>query len=178
MSIRPIDVPGLPEGIEVRRSTRRRRSVQAHREAGVTIVVVPERMSVKQAKEHAIALHQRLMKRAAKTKVSDEQLLERALMLRARYMPHIPEPSSISWSSSQNRRWGSCTPSDGSIRLSNRLQGMPQYVVDYVILHELAHLQVANHGPEFNDLLDGYPQRQRACAFLDGVDYASAQTRL
>lgn len=50
---------------------------------------------------------------------------------------------------------------------------MPQYVLDYVILHELAHLMVANHGPDFNDLLDNYPQRQRACAFLEGVDYAT-----
>lgn len=176
MTIRPIDVPGLPEGIEVRRSTRRRRSVAAHREAGVTVVVVPERMSVRQAAEHALALHQRLLKRAERTKVSDEALSERATWLRSRYMPTVPEPSSIKWSTNQNRRWGSCTTTDGSIRLSHRLQGMPQYVIDYVILHELAHLMVPNHGPDFNHLLDGYPQRQRACAFLDGVDYASSNS--
>lgn len=176
MTIRPIEVPGLPEGIEVRRSTRRRRSVAAHREAGVTIVVVPERMSVKQAAEHAIALHARLLKRAEKTKVSDEALLDRALTLQARYLPTVPKPSSIVWSSSQQRRWGSCTTTDGSIRLSARLQGMPQYVVDYVIVHELAHLEFANHGPEFNALVDAYPQRERACAFLDGVEYATAES--
>ncbi len=177
MSIRAIDVPGLPDGIEVRRSTRRRKSVAAHREAGTTIVVVPERMSVRQAAEHAIALHQRLLKRAERTKVSDEQLLDRANLLRARYLPRVPAPSAISWSSNQGRRWGSCTTTDGSIRLSDRLQGMPQYVVDYVIIHELAHLVVPNHGPGFNDLLDGYPQRQRACAFLDGVEYAAPSGR-
>ena len=176
MTIRPIEVPGLPEGIEVRRSTRRRRSVAAHREAGVTIVVAPERMSVKQAAEHAIALHARLLKRAEKTKVSDEALLDRALTLQARYLPTVPKPSSIVWSSSQQRRWGSCTTTDGSIRLSARLQGMPQYVVDYVIVHELAHLEFANHGPEFNALVDAYPQRERACAFLDGVEYATAES--
>ena len=176
MTIRPIEVPGLPEGIKVRRSTRRRRSVAAHREAGVTIVVVPERMSVKQAAEHAIALHARLLKRAEKTKVSDEALLDRALALQARYLPTVPKPSSIVWSSSQQRRWGSCTTTDGSIRLSARLQGMPQYVVDYVIVHELAHLEFANHGPEFNALVDAYPQRERACAFLDGVEYATAES--
>ncbi|MFA7267610.1 MAG: YgjP-like metallopeptidase domain-containing protein [Candidatus Nanopelagicales bacterium] len=175
MTIRPVEVPGLPEGIEVRRSTRRRRSVAAHREAGVTIVVVPERMSVKQATEHALAMHARLLKRAAKTKVSDEQLLERALALRARYLPSVATPSSIVWSTSQNRRWGSCTTTDGSIRLSARLQGMPQYVIDYVIVHELAHLEFANHGPDFNHFIDAYPQRERACAFLDGVEFASAE---
>jgi predicted metal-dependent hydrolase len=51
---------------------------------------------------------------------------------------------------------------------------MPQYVVDYVILHELAHLVVPNHGPDFNHLLDTYPQRQRACSFLDGVEFATS----
>lgn len=176
MTIRPIDVPGLPDGIEVRKSTRRRRSVGAYREGGITVVVVPERMSASQAAEHALALHQRLMKRAAKTRVSDDQLLERANLLRGRYMPRVPAPSSIRWSAQQNRRWGSCTTTDGSIRLSDRLQGMPQYVVDYVILHELAHLIVPNHGPDFDDLLDNYPQRQRACAFLDGVDYATSNS--
>ncbi|HAM23172.1 MAG TPA: metal-dependent hydrolase [Actinobacteria bacterium] len=174
MTIRPIDVPGLPADIEVRRSTRRKRSVGAHREAGITIVVVPERMSVREAAKHALALHQRLLKRAQKTRVSDDQLLERASWLRKRYMPTAPAPSSIRWSTNQNRRWGSCTTTDGSIRLSARLQGMPQYVVDYVILHELAHLVVPNHGPDFNHLLDTYSQRQRACSFLDGVEFATS----
>ena len=95
MTIRPIDVPGLPAGIEVRRSTRRKRSVGAHREAGVTIVVVPERMSVRDAAKHALALHQRLLKRAAKTRLSDNELLERSAFLRTRYMPSAPAPSSI-----------------------------------------------------------------------------------
>lgn len=172
MTIRPIDVPGLPAGIEVRRSTRRKKSVAAHREAGMTIVVVPERMPVKQAAAHAVALHQRLLKRAARTRVSDAQLLTRANELRAQYLPNAPSPSSISWSANQNRRWGSCTTTDGSIRISNRLQGMPQYVLDYVIMHELTHLLVPNHGAQFNALLDNYPQRSRACAFLDGAEFA------
>ena len=73
------------------------------------------------------------------------------------------------WVTNQNTRWGSCTPSEGSIRLSHRLQGMPEYVVDYVLLHELAHLLVPGHGPRFWRLLEAYPRTERARGYLEGV---------
>jgi hypothetical protein len=69
----------------------------------------------------------------------------------------------------QGSRWGSCTPSDGTIRLSSRLQGMPPWVVDYVLLHELAHLAVPGHGPRFWALLESYPRTERARGYLEGV---------
>jgi predicted metal-dependent hydrolase len=49
---------------------------------------------------------------------------------------------------------------------------MPGWVVDYVLLHELAHLVEASHGPEFWALLAPYPDLARARAFLDGVAWA------
>lgn len=174
MAIRPARIPGLPEGVEVRRSDRRRRSVAAFREGGITVVVVPARMSVAEAAKHANALHARLLKRSARAAVSDEDLAKRAGLLSKRYLPGSPLPTSIRWSTTQNRRWGSCTSADGTIRLSHRLRGMPAYVIDYVLLHELTHLLEANHGPEFNRLLEAYPDRARACSFLDGVEFANA----
>jgi hypothetical protein len=45
-------------------------------------------------------------------------------------------------------RWGSCTTRD-NIRFNWRLIKAPMYVVDYVIIHELAHLLEANHTPRF-----------------------------
>jgi predicted metal-dependent hydrolase len=50
--------------------------------------------------------------------------------------------------SSARTRWGSCAP-DGSIRLNWRLVHFPLEIVDYVVAHELAHLQEMNHGPRF-----------------------------
>ena len=73
------------------------------------------------------------------------------------------------WVTNQNTRWGSCTPAEGSIRLSHRLQGMPEYVVDYVLVHELAHLLVPGHGPRFWRLLEAYPRTERARGYLEGV---------
>ncbi len=50
--------------------------------------------------------------------------------------------------SSARRRWGSCSTS-GTISLSWRLVMAPAEVMDYVIVHELAHIMEKNHGPEF-----------------------------
>jgi predicted metal-dependent hydrolase len=52
----------------------------------------------------------------------------------------------------QFRRWGSCSTLK-NINLSHRLIGAPQQLGDYVILHELAHLQHLNHGKEFWSLV-------------------------
>jgi len=78
----------------------------------------------------------------------------------------------VRWVSNQRTRWGSCTIDDASIRLSDRLQGMPEWVIDYVLLHELAHLLEPSHGPEFWELLAPYPDLEQAKGFLDGWSLA------
>ena len=174
MAIRPARIPGLPEGVAVRRSDRRRRSVAAYREAGKTIVVVPDRMRNADVAQAASELHAKLLRKAAKPALSDDSLAWRADQLRREYLPEVRRPASIRWSSQQMRRWGSCTSVDGSIRLSDRLQNMPQYVIDYVIVHELAHLQHANHGREFDELVDRLPDHDLAVSFLAGFEFARA----
>ncbi|MDX6357267.1 MAG: hypothetical protein QOH37_321, partial [Nocardioidaceae bacterium] len=84
-------------------------------------------------------------------------------------------PLSVRWVDNQRTRWGSCTPADRSIRLSRRLQGMPDWVVDYVLVHELAHLIEAGHNDRFWSWVGRYPQADRARAWLDGY---SAGARL
>lgn len=74
-----------------------------------------------------------------------------------------------------DRRWGSCTPATGAVRVSDRLAGMPDRVLDYVLIHELAHLQVPDHSPAFHALVDRYPHTDWARGFLDGVHHAQAQ---
>ena len=174
MAIRPAYVPGLPENVEVRRSNRRKRSVAAFRDGGRTIIVVPDRMPAAEAVKHALTLNERLQRKKRQPMLSEEQLMQRARELSQRYLPGTPLPSSIRWSNQQNRLWASCTSVDGSIRLSDRIMRMPEYVVDCVIVHELAHLLVAHHGPQFDLLLSRYPDRERATSFLDGVEFAKA----
>jgi hypothetical protein len=103
---------------------------------------------------------------------SDTELAARAADLSQRYLGGRAKPSSVAWSSNQGRRWGSCTPAEGTIRISTRVRGMPRWVLDYVLLHELAHLECAGHGPEFWALLDAYPRTERARGFLEGFAFA------
>lgn len=175
MAIQPARVPGLPENIVVKRSDRRRKSVSATVENGVTVVVVPKRMTNAEAKQYALELHNRIAKRRSKlTAKSDDELAAKAQVLRAQFLPDAPAPLSVAWSSRQQQRWGSCTPSDGTIRISARLKAMPDYVLDYVLLHELTHLVVTDHGADFEALVTQYSKVELARAFLAGYEHANA----
>jgi predicted metal-dependent hydrolase len=100
---------------------------------------------------------------------SDAALARRATELSQRYLNGTARPSSVAWVDNQTSRWGSCTPLDGTIRISSRLRGMPSWVLDYVLLHELAHLLQPRHGPQFWALLADFPRTERARGFLEGV---------
>ena len=173
MSQTVVDIPGLPDGVEVRRSTRLRRSVTAYGEDGRTVVVVPQRMSRADIAPYVEELVGRLAERERRGRRTDDQLEARAAQLSRRHLEGRAVPTSVRWVTNQRRRWGSCTPADGTIRLSERLVPMPEYVVDYVLLHELVHLLVADHGPDFEACMRGYPRLLEARAFLAGVDHAS-----
>lgn len=155
--------------VEVRRSTRRRKSVSAYREGDRTIVLIPARMSEAEERRWVGLMLDKLAAQENKRVLGDTGLVERAGRLSAQYFDGRARPVSVRWVTNQNTRWGSCTPVEGSIRLSHRLQGMPEYVIDYVLLHELAHLLVPGHGPGFWRLLEAYPRTERARGYLEGV---------
>ena len=50
--------------------------------------------------------------------------------------------------------WGSCTKARRTLRFNLQLALAPSACVEYVVVHELTHLRVANHGPEFKALMD------------------------
>lgn len=160
--------PAPAPTIEIRRSKRRKRTVSAYREGERTIVLVPARMSRAEEAEWVTEMVARLDAQDRRARPSDAQLLERAGRLSTRYLDSRVLPSSVRWVTNQRTRWGSCTIDDGSIRLSHRLQGMPDWVVDYVLLHELAHLIEPGHDQPFWSLLESYALTERARGFLDG----------
>jgi predicted metal-dependent hydrolase len=154
--------------VEVRRSGRRRSTVTAYREGGRTVVLIPARFTRAQEREWVNRMLVRLSAQERRRRPGDDELMTRARTLSDRHLRGLAVPASVSWVSNQNTRWGSCTPADRSIRLSTRLLGMPSWVLDYVLLHELAHLIQPGHGPSFWSLLDSYPRTERARGFLEG----------
>lgn len=159
----------------MRRSARRRRTISARREDGRTVVLVPAGASAADEDRWVTQMLGRIATREIRRRPSDEALLRRAAELSERYLGGEARPTSVRWVTNQRRRWGSCTPSEGTIRLSDRLQGMPEHVVDYVLLHELAHLVVPGHGPRFWALLSGYGELERARGFLEGVSWRAGE---
>ncbi|MEV0849436.1 M48 family metallopeptidase [Streptomyces sp. NPDC049954] len=165
----PSQSPARTGPVEVRRSARRRRTVSAYREGDRTIVLIPARMSEAEERRWVNVMLDKLAAQESRRRPGDAELTERAARLSEQFLDGRARPATVRWVTNQNTRWGSCTPSEGSIRLSHRLQGMPEYVVDYVLLHELAHLLVPGHGPRFWALLDVYPRTERARGYLEGV---------
>lgn len=159
--------------VEVRRSRKRRRTVAAYREDDRVVVMIPARLSAKEEREWVATMLERLERSEARRRPSDARLKRRATELSNRYLGGLAGPETVRWVDNQNSRWGSCTPSDRSIRLSRRLQGMPSWVIDYVLVHELAHLIEAGHTAAFWSWVDRYPKAERAKGFLEGVACAT-----
>ncbi|QYJ05724.1 M48 family metallopeptidase [Nocardioides panacisoli] len=155
--------------VEVRRSRRRRRTVQARRDGDTIVVMVPDNLS--RAEERAVVAEmvakvERRERRGSRR--SDADLMQRAADLSDRYLGGIARPTSVRWVGNQRSRWGSCTPDAGTIRLSERLQTMPGWVVDYVLVHELVHLIEPHHDAAFWAWVANYPHTERAKGYLMG----------
>ncbi len=150
-----------PFTVELVRSTRRKRTVGAELRNGVLKVTVPSWMN---ATEQAHWVDK--MSAGFRRKMSTDRidLAHRATTLARRYQ--LPRPSEIRWADDMTSRWGSCTYSTGTIRISNRLAAFPDWVIDYVIVHELCHLEVRGHGPDFWRLATRYPKAERAIGYL------------
>jgi predicted metal-dependent hydrolase len=156
--------------VEVRRSQRRRRTVSAYRDGERVVVLIPAQFSRAEENEWVDKMLARLAAREQPRKRGDGELMTRARRLTARYLPECEGvPVSVRWVTNQNGRWGSCTPADQTIRISDRLQDMPDWVIDYVLLHELAHLVVPSHSNRFWALVGRYPKAERARGYLEGV---------
>ena len=162
--------------VEVKRSKRAKRNVTAYRDNDKTVVTVPTRMAKRDIDAYVAELVNRLDDRDERS-ASQESLEQRARVLSRKYLGQDlfethKVPVKIRWVTNQNSRWGSCTPDEGSIRLSHRMQRMPSYVIDSVIVHELIHLLVTDHGPAFYELMNKFPQHEKAKAYLDGYSHA------
>jgi predicted metal-dependent hydrolase len=152
-------VTDLP--IDVIRSKRRKRTVQASVVDGRLQIRVPYGLSPQRESELVEQANEQIRRKVSSAEIN---LVRRARQLAARY--GLPHPVSVEWSSRQMKRWGSCTPDEGRIRISDRLASVPGWVLDSVLVHELAHLEVADHGSGFDELVSRYELSERAKGYL------------
>lgn len=170
----PDDARPLAPAVEVRRSTRRRKTVTAFREHGRIVVLLPARMSRRDEEHWVREMVRRVEARETRRTPTrtDESLSVRADDLARRWLDpalrRAPRPDSVTWVANQRQRWGSCTPANATIRLSDRLQGFPDWVVDYVLVHELCHLVHVHHDGRFWELARRYPRTEEARGYLRG----------
>jgi predicted metal-dependent hydrolase len=150
--------------VDVIRSKRRKRTAQAHVSEGRLRIMVPFGLRPDEEVRLVESLVARMNRKLSSTQVD---LAERASELAAEY--GLPTPFRIEWSERQMRRWGSCSSTERSIRISSRLASMPGWVLDSVLIHELAHLEQPNHGPEFKALVDRYELSERAKGYLMAI---------
>ncbi len=145
-------------------SARRKKTVSARIVDEVIEIRMPEGLSKAEQQRHVRDLTRKLNRKRTANAVD---LTKRAAQLAKKYS--LPEPESITWSARQQKRWGSCTPSTSTIRISDRMTSFPEWVIDYVIVHELAHLVEANHSPAFTELERRFPHCDKAEGFLIAV---------
>jgi predicted metal-dependent hydrolase len=163
--------------VEVRRSKRRTRTVTAYRDGDTLVVLIPARLSKAEEAHWVAEMQRKLLKgeprKLQPAKPSDEALLRRCAELSAKHLQGRATPTSVRWVPPMRTRWASCTPADGTIRVSGHLKSVPGWVLDYVLVHELAHLLVPSHNAKFWELVREYPKTDRAMGYLEGLSAAA-----
>jgi len=151
----------LPFRVQVIRSKRRTKSYAGRLVGGVLRVTVPAWMSGADERRAVAEMTARFHR-----KLSAERVDLRARMHQLHRAHGLPEAEQIRWSDDMTGRWASCTPATSTIRVSSRIAAFPTWVVDYVLVHEMAHLLHAGHGPEFWAAVGVYPKAERAIGYL------------
>ena len=154
--------------VEVRVSARRKKTSEAKWVGGRIVVSVPAHLSLESRQKTVDWLVERLLTRHDHhSRLGDDQLLARAIELSDRYLVGA-RPASVRWVTNQTARWGSCSYYSGDIRVSHRLRAVPGWVLDSVLVHEVAHLTHPDHSPAFHRLAGAYPRHDEAGTFLAG----------
>lgn len=155
-------------------SPHRHRTVSARVVDGVLELRVPAAMSVAERREWAERMRARLERQVRRARPTDGNLERRAEALNRRYFDGRLRWNSIAYAE-QTRRWGSCSTASGVIRIATRAADLPTWALDYLLVHELAHLEVPHHGSRFWALVNRYPLTERARGYLIALDHVSGR---
>lgn len=156
--------------VEIVRSTRRKRTISAKLVGEKIQVRVPAGMPARDEEREVAQMVQRLQAKLAKnaSALSDADLERQAAQLNRDILNGQASFTRIRWVTNQSSRWASCTAVTGEIRVSHRLQDVPAYVLDAVLVHELVHTFIhTGHSAEFWQWADRAPHAERAKGYLE-----------
>src|SRR5688500_15860112 len=151
----------VPYRVEVVRSKRRRKTVSAHLVGDVVRVQMPAWMSKADEERYVADLVERVIRQESRERMD---VASRAATLANRY--DLPTPKAVTWMPNRRTQWATCDVATREIRVVERLADFPAWVLDYVLVHELAHFVEANHSPRFWKLVHRFPKAERARGFL------------
>ena len=156
--------------VKVNYSNRRLRTVSARMVDGVLIVDAPATMARGRLEKIVDKFKASFERKRLKEELNrNRPLVEIAAKLNQKYFDDKLRISSIEYSAEQNSRFGCCQCREGVIRISHRLNRMPDWVRDYVIIHEMAHLIEPNHSANFWNIVSRYELAERAKGYLMAV---------
>jgi predicted metal-dependent hydrolase len=169
------DTDGDPITVEIVRDRRLRTRVHWEWRGNQIRVRAPYGVPQRRLDEHVAEIVEGVKLRRAKVRArADSDLEALAQRLNREYFEGELSWHSIRWVGNMRKRLGSCTiggPTDGDIRISDRIKGWPPYVIEYVVAHELAHRKHAKHTKAFWAYVGRYPRTERARGFIQGVAF-------
>lgn len=166
-------VPFSPP-VRIVASRRRRRTVSARLRAGVLELLVPDWMPRAERERWAEEMRRRIERRMVRALPSDDKLAARARALNDRHFGGRLRWTSIAYTE-LSHLWGSCTFTTGAIRIAARAATLPDWVIDYLVVHELSHLEHSDHGPAFHEMENRYPLTERARGYLMAIDQGAVR---
>ena len=160
--------------VKIIHSRKRKKTISAKEEDGVIQLYLPMGLSREEESKYVQWAKKRFEAQRRKKELcadnADSVLELRARELNKRYFDGELSWVQIGYTTEQNARmFGICNTTKKTILISDRLRKMPKFVHDYVVVHELAHLKVPRHGPEFWKLVNEFPKTERARGYLMAI---------
>jgi len=152
--------------IKIVRSPNRKKTISAKLRENELLIYLPSGLSKSEENQWVEKMCQHMEKKMQKCEPDSDALLKRANELNRRYFNGKIKINSIKYVTNQNSIFGSCNPRKGTIRISHRVAKMPQWVKDYLIIHEMAHFISPDHSKTFREMVNRYMYAERARGYL------------
>ena len=164
-----------PIDVEVVRDGRLRTRVHWEWSGNRVRIRIPRRAPKREVDRLVAEIVEEVKQKRARVRArADADLEAVARRINRKYFGREIEWHSVRWVGNMRKRLGSCTiggPTDGDIRISDRIRGWPDWVVEYVVAHELTHRKHPDHSKAFWAYVGRYPRAERARGFVQGVAF-------